>query len=159
MTTRAQERAAHRIVLELQNRAAMLATHGGILASVGLMMVLTGGPAPAEAWFGPWARLVYGGGALVGGIVLLVGVARGDDDRRGWAASLLGAAAACIWHLGLTATYVYAVLQEHHQLLAPGEPLGADVISRGYIPLVYLGYVMLTLIHAVTLARLGPPPR
>lgn len=156
---RAAERAHKRIVLELQNRAAMLAIHGGILVGIGLMMMLTGGPAPSEAWFGPWSRLLLGGAAVFGGGVLLVGVARGDDDRPGWYAMVVGVILACLWHLGLAGTYVYAVATEHLVLLSPGEALDPWITSRGYIPLVYLGYVLLTIVHATTLLRLGPPPR
>lgn len=156
---RVAERAQHRIVLELQNRIGMLCVHGGILLMIGLMMILTGAPAPAEDWWGPWARLLLGGLALAAGGTLLVGVAVSDETRGGWLAMVFGTLTACLWHVGLTLTYTYAAATEKMQILAPGEPLSEAVTSRGYIPLVYLGYVLLVLIHHVTLVRLGPPPR
>ena len=159
MTTRQAERAQHRIVLELQNRIGMLCVHGGILLMIGMMMILTGAPAPAEDWWGPFARLVLGGMAMLGGAVLLVGTARGDDSRWGWSMMTIGTALAAAWHVGLTLTYTYAAATERMVILAPGEPLSEAVTSRGYIPLVYLGYVLLVLIHCATLVRLGPPPR
>lgn len=156
---RAAERAQHRIVLELQNRIGMMCVHGGILLMIGMMMILTGAPAPAEGWWGPYARLVLGGAAMIGGSVLLIGTARGDDSWWGWAMMTIGSALAAAWHVGLTATYTYAAATERMVILAVGETLGETVTSRGYIPLVYLGYVLLVLIHCVTLVRLGPPPR
>lgn len=156
---RAEERAQHRIVLELQNRIGMLCVHGGILLMIGMMMILTGAPAPTEGWWGPWSRLVLGGAAMAGGMTLLVGTARSDDSWGGWMMMTVGSALGALWHVGLTATYSYAATTEKMQILSPGEPLSEAVTSRGYIPLVYLGYVLLVLIHFVTLVRLGPPPR
>lgn len=159
MTTRAAERATRRVTLELENRAGMLCVHGGILLMIGLMMALTGAPAPTEDWFGPWSRLAMGGFAMASGAVLLWGVAAGDERKGGWLAMTLGTGGACWWHVGLTATYAYAAIVGRMEILAPGEPLSEAITSRGYIPLVYLGYVLLLMIHNVTLLRLGPPPR
>lgn len=156
---RAQERAHKRIVLELGNRTAMLCVHGGLLLVVGLMMALTGAPRPTEDWFGPWSRLVVGGSGLLAGAVILVGVALTDESTRGWRTQVAGTSMAALWHLGLTATYAFAAITERMEILAPGESLADGVVNRGYIPFIYLGYEMLVVIHAVTLARLGPPPR
>jgi len=163
MTSRTAQRQAarahKRIVLELQNRIGMLCVHGGILLMIGMMMILTGAPAPAEDWWGPTARLALGGAAMIGGAVLLVGTALGDDSRRGWSMMVVGSVLAGLWHLGLTFTYAYAAATARMEILSPGEPLSEAVTSRGYIPLVYFGYVLLVLIHSITLVRLGPPPR
>lgn len=156
---RISERAHRRIVLELENRTLMLCVHGGVLLILGLMMMFTGAPAPMEAWYGPWSRLVVGGTGFLIGAATLVGVALTDESRRGYSAMLVGTILAALWHAGLSLTYAYAASTSRMELLAPGEPLSAAVTQRGYIPFVYLGYVLLVSIHAVTLARLGPPPR
>lgn len=153
------ERAKRRIVLELENRTLMLCVHGGVLLILGMMMALTGAPAPTEAWYGPWSRTFVGGAGMLIGAVSLVGVALTDDSRRGYAALVVGTIAAGFWHLGLSATYAYAAATQRMELLGPGEPLSEAITNRGYIPFVYLGLTLLVSIHAVTLARLGPPPR
>lgn len=137
----------------------MLCTHGGVLLILGLMMALTGAPAPTEAWYGPWSRLVVGGIGLLTGMVLLVGVALTDDVRRGYWALLGATAAGALWHLGLSATYAYAAITTRMDLLFPGEPLSTAVTNRGYIPFVYLGLCLLINTHLWTLVRLGRPPR
>lgn len=159
MDTKPAERAAHRVELELQNRVGMLCVHGGILVAIGLMMVLTGAPIPAEEWYGWPARYVMGGAALLAGVTLLIGVAKGDDDYRGWVLMVGGTAAACLWHIALVSLYSYSATTEDMALLSVGEAIPDGITSRAYIPLVYLGYVMLTVIHNATLVRLGPPPR
>lgn len=163
MTTRraqrAAERAHKRIVLEIQNRTLMLCVHGLILMLVGLMMATTGAPLVTEEWFGPWSRIVVGSWAIVAGAVSIFGVALSDDIRLGWRSMLVGSLAGGLWHLGLASTYGWAAITTKMSILLPGEPLGSDIVSRGYIPFIYLGYVLLIAIHAVTLIRLGPPPR
>lgn len=155
----AAERAKRRIVLELENRTLMLCVHGGVLLILGMMMALTGAPAPTEAWYGPWSRVIIGGLGMLIGSVSLIGVALTDDSRRGYVALLVGTITAGFWHFGLSATYAYAAATQRMELLAPGEPLSSAITNRGYIPFVYLGLTLLVTIHAVTLARLGPPPR
>lgn len=159
MKTRSLDRAQHRIVLELQNRVGMLCVHGGILLTIGLMMLITGGPAPAAYWFGSSARLTLGGFATLVGFTILVGTARGDNDRWGWPLMVVGTFGAILWHLALAAVYAYAASVERLMVLSPSELLAPDITSRGYIPLVYFGYLLLVTIHSVTLVRLGPPPR
>ena len=155
----ANERAHRRIVLELENRTLMLCVHGGILIVLGLMMALTGAPAPTEDWYGPWSRLVVGGAGMAIGLTTLVGVALTDESRVGYASMMVGTVMAAFWHGGLSLTYAYAVATQKMALLSPGEPLDTAITNRGYIPFVYLGYVLLVCIHASTLVRLGPPPR
>ena len=156
---RAAERAQRRIVLELENRVLMLCIHGGILLVLGLMMALTGAPAPTEAWYGPWSRLFIGGAGITIGLITLIGVALTDESPRGYALQAGGTITAALWHLGLASTYAYAAVTERMALLAPGEPLSTAVTNRGYIPFVYLGYVLLISLHARTLVCLGRPPR
>jgi len=153
------ERAHRRIVLELENRNSMLLVHGALLLVLGLMMTLTGAPRPTEEWFGPWSRLVVGGAGMLSGLVALVGVALTDDSRRGYRLLLGGTAFGMLWHVGLSATYAWAVTQSRLELLAPGEILDINISNRAYIPFVYLGYVLLIGIHVRTLVKLGPPPR
>lgn len=153
------ERAHRRIVLELENRTLMLLTHGGMLLVLGLMMVLTGAPRPTEEWFGPWSRLVVGGAGMLCGLTALVGVALTDDSRRGYRLLLAGTISGMVWHVGLSLTYAWAVSESRLEILAPGEALDSAISNRGYIPFVYLGYVLLIGIHARTLVKLGPPPR
>lgn len=155
----AAERAKQRIVLELENRTLMLCVHGGILMILGLMMALTGAPAPTESWYGPWSRLAVGGIGMGTGAALLVGVALTDDSRRGYVAQVAATVMAAFWHLGLSATYAYAAATQKMELLAPGEPLSEAITNRGYIPFVYLGYVLLVGLHVRTLVSIGPPPR
>lgn len=155
----AAERAGRRIVLELENRTLMLCVHGGVLLILGLMMALTGAPAPTETWYGPWSRLWVGGIGMGIGSAILVGVALTDDSLRGYALLVSGTITAAFWHLGLSTTYAYAAATQKMALLAPGEELSTAITNRGYIPFVYLGLTLLVAIHAVTLARLGPPPR
>jgi hypothetical protein len=156
---RQAERAKQRIVLELENRTMMLCIHGFILLVLGLMMALTGAPAPTEAWYGPWSRLVVGGIGILIGLTILVGVALTDESPRGYVSQVVGTLLAALWHLGLSSTYAFAAITERMELLAPGEPLSVTVTNRGYIPFVYLGYVMLISLHARTLIKLGRPPR
>lgn len=153
------ERAHQRIVVELENRTLMLCTHGGVLLVLGLMMALTGAPAPTEAWYGPWSRLVVGGAGLIIGALMLVGVARTDDTHLGYRALLTSTLLATIWHAGLALTYAYAAATQKMALLAPGEPLSTSITNRGYIPFIYLGLMLLVSVHLRTLLRLGPPPR
>ena len=158
-TSELERRAYERIVLELTARTWMMVVHGVILILVGLTMSVTGSPAPIEAAWGPWSRTLIGGAAMVIGSIILVGAARTDNDGAGWKALLAGFGAGMLWHLGLSAAYAVAAIRAEMAILMPGEILDASVTNRGYIPLIYLGYVLLTGIHLRTVWKLGPPPR
>lgn len=154
-----EQRAYERIMLELTNRTAMMVVHGTLLLLVGLTMSITGAPAPLEGAFGPWARILLGGSAMLIGWVILFGAAETDNDMAGWRALVVGFVGALMWHVALAVTYAVAAWQAPMALLLPGETLGAAITNRGYIPLIYVGYVMLTGIHLRTVWKLGPPPR
>lgn len=146
-------------MLELTARTGMMMVHGVMLTLIGLAMVLTGAPAPIEASWGPWSRLAIGGAAIVIGLTILVGASETDNEPVGWWALLLGFGSGVLWHLGLATAYAASAYQSRMALLAPGELLDSTITSRGYIPLVYVGYFLLTAIHLRTVWKLGPPPR
>lgn len=154
-----EKRAYERIMLELTARTAMMFVHGAMLAMIGLTMVVTGAPSPIEAAWGPWSRIALGGAALVIGAVILFGAAETDNDPAGWRALMLGFGGGMLWHAVLAGSYAVAAYQTQMAFLLPGETLSASVTSRGYIPLIYLGYVLLTALHFRTVWKLGPPPR
>lgn len=154
-----EKRAYERIMLELTNRTQMMAVHGTLLFAIGLMMAITGAPAPIEATSGPWSRILLGGAAMAIGLTVLYGTAQTDNTQRGWLALLTGFGFGVAWHASLSLAYAVAAMQAPMAVLAPGEVLDTLITNRGYIPLVYLGYVLLTLIHLRTVWRLGPPPR
>lgn len=158
-TSELEKRAYERIMLELTNRTAMMTVHGTMLILIGLTMAITGSPAPIELAWGPWSRVAIGGAAVVIGSGILVGAALTDNSPTGWRALLVGFGLGMLWHLGISVAYVVAVAQTRMAVLAPGEVLDSGITNRGYIPLVYLGYVLLTAIHLRTVRRLGPPPR
>lgn len=154
-----EQRAYDRIMLELTARTAMMFTHGALLVMIGLMMALTGAPAPIEDAWGPWSRLAIGLSAVVIGLTILFGAAETDIEPAGWGALVVGFATGMLWHVGLVVSYAMAAVDSRVMLLGPGEVLDASISSRGYIPLIYIGYVALTLIHLRTIWKLGPPPR
>lgn len=158
-TSELERRAHDRVLLELMNRTAMTTVHGTALFVIGLMMALTGAPAPIENAWGPWSRLILGLTAMVIGMTILYGATETDNDRRGWVALTVGFAFGMLWHLGLAIVYAIAAFQSQMVILMPGQSLDPSITNRGYIPWIYLGYVALTLIHARTVWRLGPPPR
>ena len=154
-----EKRAYERIMLELTSRTAMMMTHGILLALIGFTMALTGAPAPIEASWGPWSRLALGAVAVASGAVIIFGAAETDNEHAGWLALSVGFTSGLLWHAGLSIAYMVAALQAKIVILSPGADLSSEITSRGYIPLVYLGYVILTGIHARTVWKLGPPPR
>lgn len=158
-TSDLEKRAYERVMLELTARTLMMQVHGVMLAMLGLMMIITGAPAPIEADWGPWSRLALGGAAIGIGLTVLFGSAETDNEPAGWRALMIGFGSGMLWHLGLALAYTISVLGSRVQILSPGEILDASITSRGYIPLIYLGYVLLTSIHLRTVWKLGPPPR
>lgn len=158
-TSDLEQRAYERIMLELTARTQMMLVHGVMLTLIGLTMVATGAPAPIEAAWGPWSRMILGGAAVAIGLLVLFGSARTDNDHTGWRALTVGFTLGMIWHAGLALSYAVAAIGAPMSILIPGEILSSTVTNRGYIPLVYVGYVTLTAIHSRTVWKLGPPPR
>jgi len=158
-TSDLEKRAYERIMLELTARTSMMMVHGSMLAMIGLMMMVTGAPAPIEASLGPWSRILFGGAAVVFGMTILFGAAETDNEPSGWWALLLGFGSGVLWHAGLALAYAVSAYQSRMMILEPGEVLDAAITSRGYIPLVYVGYALLTALHLRTVWKLGPPPR
>lgn len=158
-TSELERRAFDRIMLELTNRTFIMAIHGTLLFAVGLMMAITGAPSPIEESFGPWSRIVLGLSAMASGSLILFGAAETDNTAPGWAALLAGFGSGMLWHLGLATAYATAALSSDMMILEPGAPFDPSVTSRGYIPLIYVGYVLLTSVHLRTVWKLGPPPR
>lgn len=151
--------ARDRVYFELANRSVLMAIHGIVAILIGATMMATGAPAPIEATFGPWSRLVLGGWAVAHGLVIVAGVAISRGRLTGWVALLVGCLGLLVWHATLMLAYGVAAFEDEILILAPGESLAAGVVNRGYIPFVYLGYVMLVGAHLITLLRLGPPRR
>lgn len=158
-TSELEKRAYERIMLELTNRTAMMTVHGTLLFLVGLTMAVTGAPAPIEAAWGPWSRVFIGGAAIIIGIIILFGTIETDNHPAGWKALLAGFSLGVLWHLGVSTAYAIAAIQARMAVLVPGEDLSSTITNRGYIPLIYLGYFLLTGIHLRTVWKLGPPPR
>lgn len=154
-----QVRARDRIYLELANRSTLLALHAWVAITVGLAMALTGAPMPIEHDFGPWARMVVGGWAFVFGVIMFIGTVMSYHSLRGWVALVSGTVGLSFWHSLVMFAYIDAAFDAKIVILKPGQHLDPDIVNRGYIPLVYLGYVMLVLTHAVTLILLDRPRR
>lgn len=158
-TDKGQIQARDRIYLELANRTTLLALHGWVGILVGLAMAATGAPLPIEEAMGPWARLALGGWGLGFGAILLVGASIGRNRTAGWSALIAGTLGLAFWHALVMMAYADGAFDGGIKFLMPGETLGPDVTNRGYIPFIYLGYVMLVLTHAVTLILLDRPRR
>jgi hypothetical protein len=152
-------RAHERIVLELRNRTMLQTLHALFGILVGTTMVLTGGPDPIENTFGPWARLILGGGLAIVGVVILIGSALTDNSWWGWAALAGGFVALTSWHSILCVSYAKAALSTPVLILGLGDSIVDGVGYRAYIPFVYFILACFALVQAVTLIRLGPPPR
>lgn len=154
-----EKRAYERVLLELTNRSLIMGIHGALLVLVGMTMAITGAPAPIEATFGPWSRIMLGGAAVLTGLTILLGSALTDNLLGGWLAQVTGFATGLFWHLAIAVTYTIAAAEVPMATLDPGQVLASDVTNRGYIPLIYLGYVALTAVNLRTVWKLGPPPR
>lgn len=148
-----------RIRLELVTRKFMVMVLGLIAAWVGLAIMLTGAPSFIEAWFSPWSRFYVGGVAEAAGLTVVLGGLAGDLRRSGWWTQVVGLGLLVAWYAGLGGSYAVLVAQEGIDIVAPGQPLASVDAGRAYVPLVYLGLMLLTLTPLVTMLRLGQPAK
>lgn len=150
-------RAIERVRLELVTRKFMVMVLALIGVWVGITMCLTGAPAFIETWFSPWSRYVVGGGAFLAGLTVSIGGMMTDRRPPGWWTQVIGLAALTIWYFGMSVAYLGLFMLEGAPFAAPGEPLDPSNSGRGYVPLVYLGLMILTATPLVTMLRLARP--
>jgi len=142
---------------EIAVRRAFIVIHGIFGVWVGIAMILTGAPPPAEAWFGPEVRYVLGFSGLAFGALAIYGTYIGDDREPGWSATAVAMVGLTFWHAAMMAIYTAHAASGRGRI----EILGPDEIAmtdqRPYIPFVYMTLMMLTAAHALALKRFGRP--
>lgn len=147
-----------RAFLEMANRNFSLAIHGIFGVEVGIAMVLTGAPYQLEDWFGPEVRVWLGLAAAIPGFLLLLGALITETRVAGWVASLAGALGLCAWSFTMAVAYAAIAINQTPQIVGPHEDL-PDTSGRVYIALLYQALFLLIGLHAITLSKLGRPPR
>lgn len=150
-------RSVERVRLELVGRKFMVTVLALIGVWVGVAMILTGAPNFIEDWFSPWSRYFVGGAAFLAGLLTSVGGAFRDDRRAPWWCQVIGLALLVLWYGALGAAYVGLTAQQGLAFVGPGEPLPEGITGRGYVPLVYLGLMVMTATPLATMLKLRRP--
>jgi hypothetical protein len=148
-----------RIRLELVTRKFMVILLGLTAAWVGLAIMVTGAPSFIEDWFSPWSRFYVGGVAEAAGLTVVLGGMVGDLRRSGWWTQVTGLALLVLWYAGLGASYAVLVFQQGVDIVGPGEHLPSTESGRAYVPMVYLGLMLMTATPLVTMLRIGRPTK
>lgn len=146
-----------RVRHELEARKRMVMAMGLTAVWVGIAIMVMGAPNFLEEWFSPWSRYVLGGTTFTAGLFTCIGGAYGDDTRCGWWSQVLGLSGMIAWQVFMAAAYTGRVLDQGVFLAVPGEPLNAATTGRGYVPFLYVGLALGTLIPLLTMLRNGRP--
>lgn len=154
MTDQQPDQSIERVRLELVTRRFMVQMLALTCVWTGIAIIATGAPSFIEGWLSPWSRYLIGGWAFTFGLIASVGGMVGDQRWRGWWTQVIGLVGLVLWYFGMGAAYVGLVLTETVQFVGPGEPLDPSVSGRGYVPLIYLGLMMMTATPLVTMLRL-----
>lgn len=156
--TQQRDQAIERVRLELVTRKFMIMVLAMVGVWVGLAMMLTGAPSFIEDWFSPWSRYFIGGIAFGAGLTTTLGGLLGDGGRCGWWTQVAGLGLLGAWYASIGAAYVGLLYEQGGvPIVGPGEPLGAGITGRGYVPIVYAGLTIMTLTPLVTMFRLQRP--
>jgi hypothetical protein len=156
---RPSEEAVDRLRHELEVRERIVMVMGVTASWVGIAIILMGAPDFLEDWFSPWSRYVLGGWAFVAGLLASSGLILGDCHRRGWLYQVIGLSMMVVWQLTMAACYVGRVLDQGIFLARPGQPLNEGVTGRGYVPFLYIGLTLGTLVPLIAMIRNGRPTR
>lgn len=150
-------RSVERVRLELSTRKLMIMMMALTGVLTGAAIMLTGAPNFIEEWFSPWSRYLVGGSAFAAGLTTTVGGFIGDRVRVGWWTQIAGLFGLAAWNASMAAAYLAVVIRQGAGFVGPGEPLAADVTGRGYVPILYLGLMVVIMVPMVTMIRLRRP--
>lgn len=153
-------RALRNAEIGLASRTQALTLYGLLGLQVGLAMLFFGAQHPLEEAFTVWARVVFGGMATIGGLLVFAGAAIGDRTQRGWAACLAGALILGAWGTLMAVAYAIATSKTgiHFSWPWDPDPLPAEM-GRLFVPALYQTLAILVGLHVVTLVKMGRPRR
>ncbi|CAN5423311.1 hypothetical protein BH11ACT8_BH11ACT8_16950 [soil metagenome] len=135
---------------ERANRIGLLLIHAFVGLFAGLL-ILFSGTASVFDDHDSWARPLTGGLALLGGALLLSGLARSTRHVHLEIAGLVVLAA---WDLTMTAGFVIATVQAGDvDLTWPWAALAHTPTTRLYPIVLYVGLFLMMSVHLVTLRR------
>lgn len=151
--------AIERVRLELVARKFMVMILALVAVWVGIAMMLTGAPSFLEGWFSPWSRYAVGSIAFMTGLLTSIGGSMTDQKPGGWWTQVVGLTGLCAWYAGMGIAYIGLVISEGFTWAGLGEALDPSSSGRAYVPIVYLGLMIMTATPLVTMLRLGRPRR
>jgi len=152
------DRKVRNALIALESRTMALFIYGAIAVGVGLAMLLTGVPGDIEAEFGPRSRVILGVPLTYAGTLLIAGSFLANERRWAWWSALTGFILFCGWALAMAVAYAWIATTHGVDMTWPWREIAPDA-GRLYITIFYQGIAVLTGMHAVTLLRLGRPPR
>ena len=130
------------------DRLDLVRIHAGTKLAMGLLILFTGGLPTIESLVGVWTRTALGLGALIGGLVLLVGVCRKKLVLAGVGLVLIG-----LWDVAMVAGVAVTVILGGVEFVMPWEPLPLTA-PRPYVAAVYAALaLMIWGVHIPALVR------
>lgn len=145
-------------LIGLESRTQALFIYGVTALGVGLAMFFTGVPGDVEQYLGAVARGYFGGPLSVAGIALIAGSFVANEHRWAWWSALVGFSVFTIWAVAMATAYAIIAIERGVEFAWPWDVIDPEM-GRLYITVFYQGVACLTLMHIVTLLRLGRPPR
>lgn len=145
------ERTTARVYYEQGNRLGLLWIHALVAITAGLQQLLWGTATQIEELFGPRAREFHGPLAMVGGMVLVLGLTR--KPYRSVRLEAIGLSLIALWDGTMTAGLAWArIHQDDYRVIPFGQPLPPHYASA-YPISVYSGLLALLVVHLWTLRR------
>lgn len=152
------DRKVRNAIIVLESRSMALFIYGAMAICVGLAMLFTGVPSDIERQFGSEARVVLGVPLAYAGALLIGGSFLANERRWAWWSALIGFTLFCSWAIAMAVAYAFIAVWHDVDMTWPWRDIPEDA-GRLYITIFYQGVAVLTGMHAITLLRLGRPPR
>jgi len=150
---------AERVRHELEMRQRMVMVMGVTAVWVGIAIMTMGAPDFLEEWLSPWSRYFIGGTAFISGLMACAGLLAGACSRWGWWSQVIALGMMVAFQLFMAVAYTGRVIDLGIFFAHPGEPLNEGVTGRGYVPLLYVGLVLGTLVPMLAMIKNGRPTR